>query len=113
MLASIKDRVSSEHEHVRIVKFEYRALRAPQNMIRASGYLSMLGARPTPTIYIPDVLLEELEVGLALLYPALDVLALQQEIHRSLGLIVKLEVPMKTNTYYTFINCIHLISLQT
>ena len=49
MLTSIKDRVSSKHEHVRIVKFEYRALRAPQNMIRASGYPSMLGARPIPT----------------------------------------------------------------
>ena len=51
MLTSIKDRVPSEHEHVRIVKFEYRALRAPQNMIRASEYPSMLGARPTPTCF--------------------------------------------------------------
>ena len=49
-LMSIKVRVPSELEHVQIVKFEYRALRAPPKWDPSERESSMLGARPTPII---------------------------------------------------------------
>ena len=61
------------------------------------------------TVYIPDVLLGELQVGVVLLYLALDVLVPEREIHHLLGLIVKLEVSIYFNLdlglNYVQVNC--------